>query len=266
MLNPGIKKLLLIVGVASLFTPASSYAQNLFQPKFLKDNQGDTLPYRILFPEKIKNGKQYPLILFYHGSGERGNDNFSQLKWGVRHFATPKIRHKYPAFVVAPQCPRDSQWVDINYDNFPVTLPLQPSHYIALSIELIRFLEQKYPIDPNRIYVMGISSGAYAVWAAIERRPDLFAAAVPIAGGGDPTKANLLTHMSIWAFEGKRDHEVPRKFMDSMIDAIRKDGGRPRYTVYPKTGHTDTWIKAFNDRRLYRWLFRQHKKDKISKK
>ena len=251
---------LLLIGMMIVIFQSNSYAQNLFQPRFLKDEHGDTLPYRILFPEKIKKGKKYPLVLFYHGSGERGNDNFSQLKWGVRHFATKKIRHRFPAFVVAPQIPADSQWVDMNYDAFPVVLPVQPSHYIALSIELIRFLEEKYPIDPNRIYVMGISSGGYAVWAAIERRPDLFAAAVPIAGGGDPSKANLLVHLPIWAFEGHNDHEVPRRFMTTVIDSIRKDGGHPRYTIYPHIGHTDTWIKAFNDKRLYHWLFRQHKK------
>lgn len=251
---------LLILVLIVFFEATDGQAQNLFKARYLKDAQGEILPYRILSPEKLKKDKKYPLVLFFHGSGERGNDNFSQLKWGVRHFATKKIRRHFPAYVVAPQCPQNSQWVNINYDNFPVHLPLRPSHYIALSIELIQFLEQKYPIDPNRIYVMGISSGGYAVWAAIERRPNLFAAAVPIAGGGDPQKANLIAHMPIWAFEGNNDHEVPRKFMDSMIKAIRKDGGKPRYTVYPRTGHTETWIKAFNDHKLYRWLFHQRKK------
>ncbi len=128
---------------------AYGQVQNLFKARYLKDNQGDILPYRILSPEQLRKGKKYPLVLFYHGSGERGNDNFSQLKWGVRHFATKKIRRRFPAYVVVPQCPEDSQWVNINYDNFPVHLPLRPSPYIALSIELIRYLEQKYSYRPE---------------------------------------------------------------------------------------------------------------------
>lgn len=244
-----------------LFIKVSSAAgQSLFRAGYFSYKDQGSINYRLLKPEHIKKGKKYPLVLFFHGSGQRGDNNISQLKWGVRQFATKRNRRKYPAFVVAPQCPFDAQWVNMNYNNFPVKLPSKPSKYITLSLELVLHLEKKYPIDTRRIYVTGISSGGYATWAAIERMPYLFAAAVPIAGGGDPSKANLIAHMSIWAFQGKRDREVPIKFMNSMIKALRKYHGHPRYTVYKKLGHQATWIKAYHKRDLYRWLFRQKKK------
>lgn len=240
------------------FHPAS--AQSLFQARSFYDNNQDVLNFRLLKPEHIKKGKKYPLVLFFHGSGERGDDNISQLKWGVRQFASNKNRKKYPAFVVAPQCPFNAQWVNINYNNFPVKLPSKPSRYIVLSIELVQYLEKEFPVDPQRIYVTGISSGGYATWAAIERMPYMFAAAVPIAGGGDPNLANLIAHVPIWAFQGGRDDEVPRKFSNVMIKALKKFGGHPRYTIYPKLGHTQTWVKAYRSHALYRWLFHQRLK------
>jgi len=238
----------------------SAYGQTLFQAHtFSYRNQG-ILKYRLLKPDHIKKGKKYPLVLFFHGSGQRGDDNFSQLKWGVRQFATKRNRRKYPAFVVAPQCPANTQWVDINYDNFPVRLPSQPSKYIVLSIQLVLHLEKTLPVDPRRIYVTGLSSGGYATWAGIERMPYLFAAAIPVAGGGDSQKANLIAHLPIWAFQGGRDDEVPPKFTNSMITALKSVGGRPRYTFYSNSGHSETWIKAYHSRSLYRWLFHQKKK------
>jgi dienelactone hydrolase len=119
-------------------------------------------------------------------------------------------------------------------------------------------LQKQYPnIDPHRLYITGLSMGGYGTWDAIERWPDYFAAAAPLAGAGDPSKASRLVNLPIWAFHGSGDGDVPVSSSRDMIEAIKVAGGHPRYTEYASAGH-DIWIMVYSTPAFMSWLFSQH--------
>jgi predicted peptidase len=225
-----------------------------FEARIFKDAAGKTLPYRLLSPKEIKPGEKYPLVLFFHGAGECGTDNDKQLVHGMNDFASDEIMAKYPAFVVAPQCPEGEQWVDTPWTADSHTMKEKPTEALRLSLELVEKLAKELPVDTNRLYITGLSMGGFGVWDAIQRHPDRFAAAVPICSGGDPAFAEKIKHVPVWAFHGDSDTTVKLKRSREMIDALTKAGGNPKYTEYAKTGH-DSWTKTYADPKMYEWLF-----------
>ncbi len=194
-----------------------------------------------------------------HGAGERGNDNYSQLKWGVPHFAEPKFRERYPAFVVAPQMQEEQVWSQLitsrDTTAFTASMGEKPTKPMRLTIELLEQLQDKYSVDANRLYVTGISMGGFGAFDLIQRFPNKFAAAVPVCGGGDLTRAFMLKDMPIWAFHGTEDQVVDPGFSRSIIEAIRLAGGSPGYTEYPDEGHIGAWVQAYRNPHLYEWMF-----------
>lgn len=222
-------------------------------------NKGDTLNYRQLFPDS-DTLRKYPLVVFLHGSGERGNDNDAQLKWGVMNFATDQMMIMHPAFVIAPQCPANMTWA--NYSNAKnrteMSLQPSPSKPMELLIALIHELVKKNRIDTNRIYITGLSMGGFGTFDAIERYPNLFAAAVPVCGGGDVSKASSIARIPMWIFHGAEDPAVNPQLSMDMANALFKAGAHPGLTVYPETGHF-SWLGSYSDKLMLEWLFRQHK-------
>ncbi len=128
---------------------------------------------------------------------------------------------------------------------------------LELTVELIDALGLEFSIDPDRIYITGLSMGGFGTWIAVSRYPDRFAAAVPICGGGDPTAIGQ-TSAKIWAFHGAADRAVPPKRSREMVEALHRAGGHPRYTEYPGVGH-DAWRYAYMEPELVGWLFRQRR-------
>ncbi|OHD67481.1 MAG: hypothetical protein A2W19_03140 [Spirochaetes bacterium RBG_16_49_21] len=216
------------------------------------------LPYRLLCPKNYLRTKRYPLILFLHGSDERGTDNTRQLYVGLNIFANEKIMKRYPCFIAAPQCPPDMKWADADWKAERHFMAESPTPALALSIELIGELQKKYPIDKNRLYIVGYSMGGFGAWETIVRWPELFAAAVPVCGGGDESKAYRINRIPIWAFHGSLDQIVGVSRSRNMVNAVVKAGGTPRYTEYPTITHY-SWGPAFSDPRMFEWLFRQKK-------
>lgn len=223
------------------------------------NQKGDTLKYRFLFPD-YDTLRKFPLVIFLHGSGERGNDNEAQLKWGVENFATDRAMSMYPAFVIAPQCPVNQGWSNFaGYSNNETTVfSPDPSPAMALLRELIQQTIKNYKVDTNRIYITGLSMGGFGTYDAIERYPHLFAAAVPVCGGGDVSKAATIAHIPIWIFHGAEDAAVSPLYSLRMLDALTKAGAHPGFTQYPETGHF-SWLAAYSDPLMMEWLFRQHK-------
>ena len=172
---------LFCVNIQFAFSQSSRFSIN----RYVND-KGDTLNYRQLYPD-ADTLRKYPLVIFLHGSGERGNDNEAQLKWGVMNFATDQNMMLHPAFVIAPQCPEKISWSNFSQEKNSTEMHLQPTPTkpMELVIELIRKLIKKLPVDSNRIYITGLSMGGYGTYDAIERYPHLFAAALPVCGGGD---------------------------------------------------------------------------------
>jgi predicted peptidase len=230
--------------------------EKLFEKNIFLTKQGDTLLYRLLRPLKNDTSIKYPLVLFLHGAGERGRDNTSQLKNGVLNFASEQNRKTYPCYVIAPQCPPGYRWVEVDWHLPSHVQPEQPSVYLARTMLLLDSLIKKLNIDPNRIYITGISMGGFGVWDAISRWPDKFAAAVPVCGGGDTAKAASIKNIPIWVFHGDKDNVVMTSRSRDMIAKIKKAGGNPKYTEYPATGH-NAWDKAFSEKDMYQWLFSQ---------
>lgn len=219
------------------------YEEHTFSSSSSTSSNSKTLPYRWLKPESIKSGRKYPLVIFLHGAGERGTGNQIQLQSLPTLLAQPAYRKKYPCFLVVPQCPTQQSW----QQQFPVLL------------EIIDKVMQENPIDKRRIYLTGYSMGAYGTWSLAALRPDLFAAAIPVAGGGDVQTAHQLIDLPIWAIHGDADKAVPVSQSREMIKAIRQAGGSPKYTELKNVTH-NSWPQAYTGpSNILPWMFSQKK-------
>lgn len=254
-----MKKIFIITGLLFLSFGIVKAQITDFEPKIYADSTGDELKYRLLKPVDYDSTKNYPLVLFLHGAGERGDDNYSQLKWGVHHFAEPKFRERYPAFVVAPQVPKEEYWSTLSSlrDTSSFTQPMEaePSAPMRMTIALLKELQEKYSVDSDRLYVTGLSMGGFGTFDVIQRFPNKFAAAIPICGGGDLTRAFMLTDIPLWVFHGTQDEVIHPEFSRSMVEAIRIAGGEPGFTEYPAEGHIGAWVQAYRNPHLYEWMF-----------
>ncbi|AWX45506.1 hypothetical protein HME9304_02526 [Flagellimonas maritima] len=231
---------------------------NYQKKNFLKE--GDSLSYRILMPKNYNPSIKYPLVLFLHGSGERGNDNESQLVHGSDLFLKEEVRNKYPAIVVFPQCAANSSWAKMNMNGeipnrkFTFYEKSDPTKDMLLLEGLLKQLKRTYKIDKNKIYVGGLSMGGMGTFELVRRNPKMFAAAIPICGGANPQISNKLTGPDWWVFHGDADNVVPEKYSAEMVDAMKKEGINVKYTVYPGVGH-NSWDNAFAEPELLSWLF-----------
>ena len=219
---------------------------------------GGTLNYRLLKPHNYDAAKKYPLVLFLHGAGERGDDNAAQLRHGASLFINPYVREKYACFVVAPQCPVEQKWADIDWASDAPVQPEKVSPSMALTLAAIEALQKEFSIDSDRLYVTGLSMGGYGTWDLITRFPEKWAAAAPICGGGDKAKAPLAKAVPIWAFHGVEDPAVKLVRTVEVIDAIKAAGGNPLYSEYPYVGH-DSWTTAYQEPQFLPWIFAQRR-------
>jgi predicted peptidase len=195
-----------------------------------------TLGYLLYLPKDYARKDSWPLVLFLHGSGERG-DNLERVKL----HGPPKLiaaGKEFPFIVVSPQCPEHRQW--------------GPLELTALLDEMV----EKYKVDRDRIYVTGLSMGGSGTWSLAALNPARFAAIVPICGGGEPSAAKRLVHLPTWVFHGAKDPTVLLERSTKMVEAMKKHGGNVKFTVYPEARH-DSWTEAYNDPELYRWLLQQ---------
>lgn len=232
-----------------------------FEARQYVDAAGEKLPYRLLKPKNYDASQRYPLVLFLHGAGERGSDNTKQLVHGMADFSSDAVMNKYPAFVVAPQCPDERKWVEVPWTDEEHAMPKEPSVALRQTFELLEALSKEFSIDADRIYITGLSMGGFGTWDAIQRKPDLFAAAAPVCGGGDTNYAARIKDVPVWAFHGDQDDAVKVRRSRDMIAAIKAAGGQPKYTEYPGVGH-DSWTATYRDPELYQWLFAQKRPPK----
>lgn len=208
-------------------------------------DQHEGLKYRTLLPPGYApQQRRYPLVIFLHGSGERGDDGQSHLKNGVESFEGQQ------AIVVAPQCPLNDTWGGSWYGGDSATQ--------RTLISLVRELSTRRSVDPLRISVIGYSMGAIGLWAILERHHDLFAAGVAIAGDLHPESARGLVQFPIWAFHGARDRAVPITATRAVAAWMQTVGGRMRFTELADVGH-DSWKHAFATPELMPWLLSQHR-------
>jgi predicted peptidase len=233
-----------------------------FQFKVYKKD-GHTLPYRIHQLENPERGKKYPLVLFFHGAGERGLDNRKQFL----RFTTIPFWDKYPCYVLAPQCPpvvtgkpeEGSVWVQTSFGANEHSMKQQPTWSMQLAMDLLDKIMDNKHIDHTRIYVTGLSMGGFATWEILQREGGKFAAAVPVCGGADLAYAPKLINIPIWVFHGDADATVPVKRSRDEVAAITAAGGHPKYTELPGIGH-GAWAETYPRVEVWDWLFSQQKK------
>ena len=190
-----------------------------------------------------KTKEKYPLVLFLHGSGERGTDIEKVKKHGP-----PMLIEKgkqFPFIIVSPQCAPGKSWDS------------------ELLINLLDSVMKKYRVDASRVYLTGLSMGGYGAWQFAIDYPERFAAVVPISGGGEPGDVWKLKNIPVWAFHGANDDVVPLKEDANMVDALKDCGGNVKFTVYPELGH-NAWATTYNNPEVYDWLLKQHKPAAVS--
>ena len=217
------------------------------------EHAGRSYGYRLLSPEQSEQRR--PLVVFLHGAGERGDDNTSQLMYLPIRFVRDSHLRDRACYVLAMQCPRDDQWATYNTRT---TSPTNPTDAMTALMAALNEVIATHQVDRSRIYLTGLSMGGYGSWDLAARHPELFAAVVPICGGGHIDTAARLTDMPIWAFHGMDDNVVPEKQSARMVEAIRQAGGTPAYTTLEQVGH-GSWHFAYGPQGAMEWMFAQRK-------
>ncbi|QDT35208.1 putative hydrolase [Thalassoglobus polymorphus] len=256
-----------IAGFCCLTIGLSSYVRSAeketdlvkrFESKTFSASNDLDLGYRMLSPKKVESGKKYPLVLFLHGAGERGDDNKKQLVHVAQELATDEMQARHSCFVIAPQAPNETRWVEVDWGLDAHKMPKTPSVPMAATFELLEQLKKDLPVDVDRIYICGLSMGGYGTWDAVQRHPELFAGAISICGGGDPAYAEQIANVPVWAFHGDADTAVKVHRSREMVNAVRKAGGEAIYTEYAGVGH-NSWAVTAANRLVWDWLFAQKK-------
>jgi predicted peptidase len=194
--------------------------------------------YWLYLPPNHDQQPQWPLLVFLHGAGERGEDLER-----VKVHGPPKLIAEgkdFPMIVIAPQCASRESW---------------RGEAVAA---LTRHAMKTYPVDPKRVYLTGLSMGGFGTWDAAAKYPELYAAIVPICGGGNTESVERHKQVPTWVFHGAKDNVVPLERSQQMVDALQAVGGDVKFTVYPEAGH-DSWTETYNNAELYEWLLSHHR-------
>lgn len=193
--------------------------------------------YVLFVPTDYDGKRKFPLILFLHGAGERGDDGLKQVGVGLPTavMASPS---KWPFLILIPQCPDGKRWDES-----------QESSLLGMLAET----KKKYKVDGERVYLTGLSLGGYGTWFLGARHPEMFAALAPICAGGDPATLTTLKSMPVWAFHGEADPTVPIERGKAMADAAKAADADVKWTTYPGVGH-NSWDKAYREETLGDWL------------
>ncbi len=232
----------------------------LYESATFKNETGE-LNYRIMYPENFDANMEYPVVLFLHGSGERGSDNQKQLVHGSKLFAHENTRSDYPAVVIFPQCPREDYWVNADVDRSSLPFGIlfkkenQPTKSMQLVIDLMDSIQSLNYSKDDQIYVGGLSMGGMGTFDILRFRPEMFAASFPICGGADPDiTSQYNSNLNIWVFHGARDNVVLPGYSTDMVIAMRKAGIDTKYTLYKNANH-NSWDSTFAEPGLLPWLF-----------
>lgn len=249
---------------AALAASAGAAVPERFVPHTFEGEAGGRLPYRLFVPAAGEPTGRKPLVVLLHGTSGRGTDNTRQFvggnALGAAFFSSPENQAKHPCYVVVPQCPPDDQWVRTDYRPDRFDQPVETGRTMRALIALIDSLVAGRPIDPERVYVVGNSMGGYGAWDLVTRRPDRFAAFIPICGGGDVARVERLAATPGWIFHGEVDPIVDVGHSRRMVAALRQAGAAPQYTEYAGVGH-DIAGRVYQEPGLAAWLFAQRRRD-----
>jgi predicted peptidase len=201
------------------------------------------LSFLLALPEEYESqDHNWPLVVFLHGAGERGMDISQVLIHGIPKEAAEGM--PFPFLLLAPQCPEETDW------------------YLHLEavMQLIERTASRHRVDTRRIYLTGISMGGFGVWQLAMQYPAVFAALIPVCGGGMPWRANRVKGMPVWVFHGAKDEVIPLFYSQNMVEALEACATPVKFTVYPEAGH-DSWTETFQNPAVYEWMLSQAKED-----
>lgn len=257
-------KTLILFLAALLVNTAAAFGQDSFDYNKYFSAKGDSLLYRSLKPAKIEQGKKYPLLIFLHGAGQKGNDNEKQLLQWSNMFLNPYNRDKYPAFVVFPQCPRNDYWaydrVPKNFDNLPYPDKMNPT--LTLVKELIDQYLLMPEVDKSRVYVVGFSMGGVGTYELVSRYPEIFAAAVPLCGAIAPGHLGGAKDVKFRIFHGDEDPTVPVECSRRVYKELKAIGAEFEYIEYPAAKH-GICGQTFSRPDFMEWIFAQKRGKRI---
>ncbi len=243
-----LPRLLLAVGlvVCAALPPvrADDKPKTGFVDKTFKNADGNTSPYVVFVPKSYDGTKEYPVILFLHGSGETKGGSKQPVEVGIGT-AIKKREKDFPFIVVIPQSEKRT-WQAASDDG-------------KRALAILDAVEKDYKTDPKRQYLTGLSMGGYGTWSIAAAHPERWAAMVPVCGGGNVKDVEKIKDIPCWCFHGDADTAVKVERSREMIDALKKAGAAPKYDEYPGVGH-NSWDKAYGTDELYKWLLEQKKK------
>jgi predicted peptidase len=237
--------ILVTAGLAALAITAGTAGEKSahgFVHKVYKDGDGEW-KYVVFVPPSYKGDKEFPLILFLHGAGERGTDGEKQAKVGLGKAIRDK-KEKFGFIAVFPQATQSWQ-------------ARSPDAKRALAI--LDQVEKDYKVDRKRVYLTGLSMGGFGTWSLAAANPTRWAAIVPVCGGGNPKTAEKIKDIPCWIFHGDADKAVNVQKSRDMFDALKAAGSSARYTEYPGVGH-NSWDRAYGTAELFDWMGKQHLK------
>jgi len=241
---------------------------------------GAVLPYRLHVPENYDAEKEYPVILFLHGAGNRGDDNLSPISAHMvmmerimggetMEYEGKTVRICDEVIVIIPQCAKGMQWVDTPWGKQPDPSysldEVAQSQYMTAVLELLDDIKGKYNVNENKMYVTGLSMGGFGTWDIITRYPDMFAAAVPMGGAGDLARADVIKDIPIWTFHQYLDNTVSSLGTQNIVKELVKVGGNIKFSGYFEYTH-NAWKKGYAEEDLFTWLFAQSKDNRPAAK
>lgn len=258
-------KPLLISILLLLYQVSMAQDFSLYQKRVYTSSDGKALNYRILYPKGYHKNKKYPVLLFLHGAGERGNDNEKQLIHGADLFLKTENMDKFPAIVLFPQCPENKSWASLNIKQedgkkiYQRNSGNRPGEMAELLDGFLNEIKNTTEVDSKRLYIMGLSMGGFGTLEMLYLFPDRFATAVPICGGHMTDLAGVYAKkVPIWLFHGAKDNVVPPDFSRNLYAKLKELGAEVKYTEFPEADH-NSWDSTFATPELLTWIFSHHK-------
>lgn len=255
-----MKKLLsFLVMVLSMLEFAAAQDKSIFSKEIFVQGT-DTLLYRMLLPENFDATRKYPVLMFLHGAGERGNDNEAQLMHGSKLFLRSDVRRDFPAIVIFPQCPKDDYWANVKIgdgksgDRFSFQKGGEPGRAMHLLLGLLAELKSESFTQDSRFYVGGLSMGGMGTFEILRRKPGAFAAAFAICGGDEVRNVKKYKKVPLWIFHGAKDTTVPLSKSEVVVNELKRLNQPAKFTIYPEAGH-NSWDAAFAEPAFLSWIF-----------
>jgi poly(3-hydroxybutyrate) depolymerase len=253
-----------VAAMCALFAIAGN-ARASKDSDFLWSPAGSELNYRLFVPQNYDPTRSYPVIIYLHGSGELGTNNSAQLA-NLTNLYNHAKTDEYAAFILAPQAKANDGAFQTYTEGKAMPLTMQVLDQLIAGVNVINPAQPGYNVDPSRVYLTGISLGAYGVWesAIQEQYKGRFAALAPLAGThGSITDISqtiatelALAQTPVWAFHGGADPTVHPATTRTMISRMQQAGGQPLHSEFYKWGH-GIWDKTYNEKNLYQWMFNQ---------